>query len=160
MRYGISRGVSQERTDTSNIGPRLQKVGQARDRVTGDSHVVVQAKNVIAFGGTQPDIQRFGESEVLRQAAEPEEGKLLIDGFRAVPRSVIDKDNLMFGAERFEVLAKPIDPIEGNDDDGDARRLALGNFQLEESIRHFTGLRGIRASFSRWQAALCRASGT
>ena len=126
----IDRERGQERAHAANIGPRFQKVRQARNRFARDSYIVVEAEDVFTFGGAQPDVQCFGQPEIFREPAEPESGELFADVFRAVLGAVIDHDDLMVRAQSFEALAKLVNPIEGNDDDRDARGLALGNFDL------------------------------
>lgn len=110
--HRVSRDIRKERARAADIGPRFQEVGQARDRFTRDSHIVVQAQDVFALGGAQPDIQGLGESEILGEPTESEMRKLCAEVFRAIPRAVVDNDDLMIGAEGLEVPAKLIDPIE------------------------------------------------
>ena len=63
--------------------------------------VVVQAQNVLAFGGAQADVQRFCQAEVLGEPAEADGGKFFVERSGAVRRAVIDDDDLMVRRPAF-----------------------------------------------------------
>ena len=88
-----------------------------RNRVGGDSRVVVKAENVLALGGTEADVQRFREAEVFGEAAVAYPGKFLIERRRAVGRAAIDDDYLKSFIQHFEALAKLLNAVEGDDYD-------------------------------------------
>ena len=76
---GIAGNVRQQGTHRAYFGPRLQEIGQLRDGFGGDSRVVVETKDVLALGGTEADVERFGEAEVFGKAAVAYLGKFLIE---------------------------------------------------------------------------------
>ncbi len=89
--------------------------------------------------GAETDVQRFGETEVFRQAAVLDAGKFIVEVGCAIRRSVVDDDYLMGVTEHFEASAKAFDALQGNDYYRDALGLRhLGDFGLGGQDVHFT----------------------
>jgi hypothetical protein len=117
LRHGIAGGIRQQRADRAYVRPGFQEIRELRDRVSGDSCVIVEAEDVLAFSGTETDVKRFGETEVFGEAAVAYPRELLVKGCRAVGRAAVDDDYLKSVAQDFEALTKLLDAVEGNDYD-------------------------------------------
>ena len=117
LRYGMTCGVGQQRTHRANFRPGFEEIRELSDRVSGDSRVVVETEDVLALGGTEADVERFGEAEVFGKTAVAHPGELLVEGCGAVGRTAIDDDYLKGVAEHFEALTKLLDAVERNDYD-------------------------------------------
>jgi hypothetical protein len=90
----------------------------------------MQTQNVLAFDGSQTDVQSFRQAKVLREPAETDSGKFVRERFGAIPRAVINDDDPMSVPEHLKALAKAFNPVERNDNDRDTRGLRLGYFGL------------------------------
>src|SRR5215831_21346030 len=114
----------------------------------------MKEKDVIAFRGTDADIQGSRESEIARKAAEPCIWKFVSETGSTISRTVIDNQDLMVITQSSKRFAQVVHAIERDDYNRDFGGLYLIWFQMPPCLTRQRASRLSRTGDYRFPCAM------